>query len=355
MGSKTILWWGRFDPDYSRNRILRQALRDFGWDVVDFRPLLSSAADLEAALRHLATPTLVWVPCFRHRDVTAAARWAKRRGIPLLFDPLISSYDKQVFERRKHGPDSHGARRLRARERKQLRCADLLVADTDAHADLFRDLLADAPSAPMPRIHVVPVGAEEALFHPQPATAPSTPVHVLFYGSFIPLQGPQVIVEAARQCRDADVHWHFVGDGPLRKDCESLAAGLPNVSFEDWLPYADLPARIHRADIVLGVFGDTDKAGRVIPNKVYQALACGKPVVTRTATAYPAALRAGAQGITWVPPGDPFALAQAMRQLAASPARLDAEGQAGYRSYRSHFSQAAVRDALEALLRQAVA
>lgn len=355
MHGKTILWWGRFDPDYSRNRIIRQALRDFGWNVVDFHPLLSQTADLEAALRRRAAATLVWVPCFRHRDVEAAARWAKRRGIPLLFDPLISSYDKQVFERRKHGADSHRARRLLACERKQLRCADWLVADTNAHAELFRALLAGEPAASMPRIHVVPVGAEEALFHPQDRTPSSAPVRVLFYGSFIPLQGAQVIVEAARQCRDAGVHWHLVGNGPLKQDCQALAAGLPDVTFEDWLPYGDLPSRIHRADIVLGVFGTTAKAGRVIPNKVYQALACGKPVVTRTAMVYPAALRTEAQGITWVPPGDPPALAQAVRQLAASPARRDADGQAGYRSYRSHFSLAAVRTTLEVLLRQAVA
>ncbi len=37
---KTVLWWGRFDPDYSRNRILRQAYTALGWRIVDFHPLL---------------------------------------------------------------------------------------------------------------------------------------------------------------------------------------------------------------------------------------------------------------------------------------------------------------------------
>lgn len=351
MTDKSILWWGRFDPDYSRNRIVRQALRDLGWTLIDFQPRFSRLGDFEARLRRMAAPSLVWVPCFRQRDVLVAARWARRQRIPLLFDPLISAYDKQVLERGKLSADSAAAQRLLTRERRCFAQADILLADTQLHAEYFRDTLQASAS----RIHVVPVGAEENLFHPQQRDSSGREViEVLFYGSFIPLQGPQVIVEAARRLQDrADIRWHLVGDGPLRKDCEALATGLDNVVFEDWIPYQQLSARIHQADILLGIFGSTPKAGRVIPNKVYQALACAKPVITRPSDAYPQQLiQSDNSGICWTAPGDVQALANAVRRLADQAALRAESGKAAYASYQLFFSSDMIRAALAECLRE---
>jgi glycosyltransferase involved in cell wall biosynthesis len=346
---KTILWWGRFDPEYSRNRVLRRLLAELGWRVTDFHPRLSPLGDLEAALRRLPRPDLVWVPCFRQRDLEAASRWARRHGVPLVFDPLISAYDKQVDERGKLAPGSREAERLLARERAQFGRADRVLADTPVHAEYFADTLGVARE----RLAVVYVGAEESRFRPAPATEPLTgrTLEALFFGSFIPLQGPQVVVEAARLYQGPPVQWTLLGQGPLRAACESAAQGLPNVRFEDWRPYAEIPARIHRADILLGIFGTTPKAGRVIPNKVYQSLACGRPVVTRTSAAYPEALRHAADsGLVWTGAGDAQALADCVAALASDPKQIDRLGQAAAETSRRFFSSAMVREQLRGVL-----
>lgn len=345
--SPLLLWWGRFDPGYARNRILRGLMRERGFRIRDFRPAVSAVGDLEAAARRLPAPALVWLPCFRQRDLAAALRFARRHGVPLVADPLISAYDKQVHERAKHAESSVAARRLRAWEGGLLRACDRVVADTDAHAAFFRETFdLDAH-----RVHVVHVGAEEALFAPTPVPATADGVEALFYGSFIGLQGPETIVAAARGCRAPRVRWTLLGDGPLRRRCETAGRGLPNLSFEPPVPYPELPARIHRAHLLLGVFGAGAKAGRVIPNKVYQSLACGRPLVTRRAAAYPAAMCAsGSSGVQWVTPGDPAALAAAVAALAAHPERLAELGRRAATSYRRWLGNDCVGRELDALL-----
>ena len=337
-----MLWWGRFDPEYSRNRIVRQCLAESGWRIHDFHPHFSFCADLEARWEIAERPGLVWVPCFRQRDIAAASRWARRQGIPLLVDPLISAYDKQIFEREKYPPASRAAQRLLAWERELLQRADLVLADTHGHADYFHDTL----GVMRERLHVVPIGAEEALFAAK-LKPPGTPLEIFFYGSFIALQGPQIIIEAAKCYQGPAVRWHLAGAGPLLDDCRRLAEGHPDIVFEDWIPYPELPARIHRADLLLGIFGATAKASRVVPNKVYQALACGRPVVTMASPAYPAELREQRDcGILWVPPANPAALAKAVAQCAENKAQLPALGAAARASYERYFSMARVRSAL---------
>ena len=326
---RTVLWWGRFDADYSRNRILRKLLTELGWRVVDFHPRFSALADWEARLRQLPRPDLVWLPCFRQRDFAAASRWARANRLPLLFDPLISAYDKQVFERGKIQPESARAHRLLAWEANLFQRADIVLADTEEHARYFRDTFHVAGE----RVHVVYVGAEEALFTPGEPRQKSLneTLEALFYGSFIPLQGAPVIIEAARRYVGPPLRWTLIGSGPELARCKEAAADLPNVRFEHWVDYAALPERIRRADILLGIFGTTDKAGRVIPNKVYQALACGKPVVTRKSAAYPPGVGDLAEmGVSWVEPGDPAGLMVAVAYLARN---LPLESDLGRRAF----------------------
>ena len=133
-----VLWWSRSGRDYSRDRIIRRAFRRLGWRVCDFRPQLSPTADWEARLRRLTPPSLIWVPCFRQRDAAAALRWGARHQVPVVMDPLISAWDKQVFERRKFAADSRAARRLLRWESDRLNASAAVVADTWGHAQLFR-------------------------------------------------------------------------------------------------------------------------------------------------------------------------------------------------------------------------
>ena len=353
---KTVLWWGRFDQNYSRNRLIRRLLVQLGWRVKDFRPLVSPLGNLQATLTCISKPDFVWVPSFRHRDLLSARRWSHRYKIPLLFDPLISDYDKQVFERRKFPENSHQANRLLAKESRLLRASDLVLADTPEHARFFKEVLKADPR----RICVLPVGAEEDLFYPDknesdksPGWNNNAPPEILFYGSFIPLQGPQFIADAVLQYQGSPVNWVFLGDGPLLEKCQKITAGLTNVFFENWLPYLQLPSRIRRADILLGIFGDTPKTRRVIPNKVFQSMACGRPVITAATPAYPRSLLESTDsGIIWVDPANPKQLADAAALLAGSHEERQQKGARAYQNFNRYFSMSQLRRELEKILAQ---
>jgi len=349
--SLIILWWGRFDPDYSRNRILRQLMEALGWSLRDFSPVFSRFGDIQATVQRVGQPDIVWVPCFRQRDMVAASRWARRMGVPLVFDPLISAYDKQVDERRKLKVDSRQARHLLRWERDLFASADRVVADTPAHADYFHEML----GVPRDRLSILMVGAEEQLFQPCSEREVNDPLEVLFFGSFIPLQDPEVIVEAARLCEAKDVVWTLLGNGPLRQRCEERAQGLTNIRFEDWLPYRELPERICKADILLGIFGDTPKAGRVIPNKVYQGLASAKPLVTRESAAYPKALLEDSDsGISWVPAANARALAWKVARLATDSVLRKNESLHARKTMELWFSSRKLKMQLQDLLSEAL-
>jgi glycosyltransferase involved in cell wall biosynthesis len=97
----------------------------------------------------------------------------------------------------------------------------------------------------------------------------------LFVGKLIPLHGLEVILEAARLI--PDVEFRIVGSGQLS---QVLADKPTNVDHVPWVNYERLPQEYAAAGCALGIFGSSAKARRVIPNKAFQALAVGTPLVT---------------------------------------------------------------------------
>jgi glycosyltransferase involved in cell wall biosynthesis len=345
--SKRILWWGRFNPGYSRNRILRNLLRLSGYSLQDFIPRVSSLGSFERLFAKLSVPDAVWVPAFRQKDFYSARRYADKHHIPLIFDPLISAWDKALFERKKFQESDRKASKLLQWEQSMFSCSDLVIADTTPHAQFFIEKLL----APRDKTVVIPVGAEESLFNMQPLHSPGTPPEIFFFGSFINLQGPEVIIQAALQLPKA--RWTLLGQGSLRKVCEEKSMGQEHIHFEDWHPYEKLPERIGKADILLGIFGTSPKSGRVIPNKAYQALACGRPLITRESTAYPSEIAGNPNsGITFIPAGDPKALADAVEKMIARSDQLPESAKQARRTYETYFSESRIKHTLISALTQ---
>ena len=68
-------------------------------------------------------------------------------------------------------------------------------------------------------------------------------------------------------------------------DRDIAALGLRSVRRLPRIPYGEALSVLTKADVALGIFGTSEKAGRVVPHKVYQSLALGVPTVTRRSAA----------------------------------------------------------------------
>jgi glycosyltransferase involved in cell wall biosynthesis len=349
---KRMLWWGRFGnygPDYPRNRTLMQCLRKLGWEIIEYQPRISALAHFEAAMHSFENISAVWVPCFRQRDVAAAAKWAQRRQVPLIFDPLISAYDKRVNERKKFSEDSKAAQKILRWESRLFAKADFVIADTLCHKDYFVKTL----DCDQERIVVLPVSAEESLFYPESAPLKKKP-EVLFFGTFIGLQGVKYIAESLRYYQGPAISLTFLGDGPERDLVRSTALTHVNenvaVTFDDWVPFSDLAGQIRSAQVCLGVFGTGEKSFRVIPNKVYQALACDKPVVTMKGDAYPDMPENGPGGLYWCQAGDPQDIAEQLKLAVTDYLEGKAAQGKARLLYDNYFSNSIISERLQKML-----
>jgi glycosyltransferase involved in cell wall biosynthesis len=355
-----VLYFGTYERDYPRNAQVISCLRGAGVDVVErHAPVWEGSRDNWSArttkgLRlALAEARLWWPPRGEydlvivgypgHFDMPRARRAAGKR--PLVFNPLVSLYDTMVEDRGRYSRRSFAARILRAIDQKALRLADLVVSDTHANAAFFARL-ADIPRS---KLEVCFVGAEERIFHA--GWRPDEPFRCLFVGKLIPLHGLNTILGAARLA--PEIPFRIVGSGQLQHTREWADDRPENVEWVPWVEYEDLPRELWSAGCALGVFGTSDKAHRVIPNKAFQAIACGTPLITGDT---PAAreLLADERDALLVPVADPDALAEAVRRLAHDRELANALSAGGLRTYREQASEEVLgarwRELLEALL-----
>ena len=202
-----VLYFGTYERDYPRNAQVISCLRRAGviveerhvpvWDGRrdNWSAGIGAAARLAAAEVRLLRPPqaqfdalLVGYP--GHFDLPAARVAA--RGRPVVFNPLVSLWDTFVADRGRFRPGSAAARTLASVDRRALRAATMVVADTRADADHLAELAALPPK----RVEVAFVGAEDRLF--SAGWQPAESFTVLFVGKLLPLHGVETILTAAR-------------------------------------------------------------------------------------------------------------------------------------------------------------
>jgi glycosyltransferase involved in cell wall biosynthesis len=374
-----VCYFGTYDTEQSRNSIIIQGLRANGVEVVECHaPLWRDTEEKLWALRGgWRSPRLLWrtarsylqllrryatvgdydvmvVGYAGHFDLFLARLLSFLSDKPLVFDVFVSLTETAVEDRGLVRCGSPLAWLLRQVDRWSCRLADWVLLDTEAHCRYFQREFGLSPA----RLRRVPVGADE-VYHPRPSLQhENNPFRVLYFGQYIPLHGVEYVVRAAGLLGDRyDIRFDFVGQGQTYEEARTLARelGLRNATFHPtWLPAEELIRRhILLADLCLGVFGLGPKAQRVVPYKVFVALALTKPLITGDSPAAREVLIHGETALL-CPMGDPQALARAILQLKENPALRQRIAEGGYRIFQERFSPQAIGVVVKRVIKEVV-
>lgn len=273
-------------------------------------------------------------------------------GTPLIFDHMMSPYDSLLNERKIFKKGCVVDKLIYFYEKSILKYSDIILTDTSIHRKFFAELFEERQE----KIYAIHVGTDEDLFKSLPPGKGKQKkpfFEVFFYGTFLPLHGIDIILEAASMIKDRPIRFTIIGG--KKKDLHNFyemkkRLNLENIIHKEWIEYKQLPRTILESDVCLGgPFGNTGQARRVISGKTFQFLAMGRPtVVGKIDEDYGFEDK---KNCLLVSQGDGKELAKAILWCFENQERLDEIGQNGLELYEKIFSINSIKQSLQTIFK----
>lgn len=325
---KKVCFFGIYDRDYPRNKVLIMGLEQNGYEISHcnvnpkkhkgFKKYWLLAKERFALKGKRSEFVVVAFP--GHTCV-----WLARilfPGTTIVFDVFLSLHEANVSDRKVHKARSLKGYRDYFLDWYGIRLADVVTMDTDTHLKVFQRKYGLNPDKGI-RIFLssaLPAIDADQLNNNNGKRADKFVVH--FHGSFIPLHGVEFVVRAAKILeKEADIEFKLIGGGQQLEKMKELAPSLSltNVEFLGRLPeYSEVLKRLEAADIMLGVFGTSERTGWVITNKIFEGMAFGKAILSADNPAM-REIFTDRENIVFCRAGDPDDLAAKILELKQDP------------------------------------
>ncbi len=202
------------------------------------------------------------------------------------------------------------------------------------------------------RVELVPNGADPDMFDPangglefKSANHLEDKFVVLYAGAHGLSNDLGVVLEAAKLLQDgivtSEITVILLGDGKEKPALQKQAAGmgLTNVLFLPPIPKTEMAEALAGADACLAILKPIEAYKAPYPNKVFDYMAAGRPVILAIDGAIREVVEAAECGV-FAQPGDPSALAEAIRKLSANKHDARVMGLRGRKYLEEHFSRA---------------
>lgn len=211
------------------------------------------------------------------------------------------------------------------------------------------------------RVELVPNGADPGMFDPGSDGGAYRQAHglagkfvVLYAGAHGLSNDLGIVLQAADRLRDDPrLAIVFLGSGKDKPALQEKAAemGLSNVVFLPPVPKLEMSQALAAADACLAILKPIPLYATVYPNKVFDYMAAGRPVILAIDGVIRQVVESAEAGV-YTPPGDPEALAQAIRRLADNPQGARAMGMNGRRRVEELFDRARLTGRLADILEE---
>lgn len=323
-------------PGYRRNVSLAR--------IIDHRIL---ARNLDEQMKEEPEPDLILssLPTVEMSDV--AARFAKRHGAAVIVD--VRDLWPDAFLNFVPGGVRPLAKLVLAgmyREaRRALRASDAIIGVSDSYLQWG---LRYAGRSKRETDFVFPLSYERSAPSPEAlksAEARLTSVGVdpkrtifWFIGTFGRTYDLSTVIRAARLLHDSgETRAQFVlsGEGASLRECREMAADVPNVVFTEWVNSTEIEWLMRVSSAGLAAY--VDKAPQGLPNKLFEYLAAGLPILSSLGAEAENLLASNGCGFTYTP-GDAEMLAALVNRLIGDPSLLDETSAAARRTFDEKYS-----------------
>jgi glycosyltransferase involved in cell wall biosynthesis len=258
---------------------------------------------------------IIFVPYPSYVDGLLGCIFGKLFNKIVIIDSFLGIYDTLVDDRCLFDKNGIPAKLIWYYEKWFLSLADYIIVDTDCNKDLLRKTYC----LPEKKITSIPVGIDENIWKPVSNDFENKSYRVIFWCTFIPLHGVNIVAKTASliEKKIPDIEFIVIGTGQEAAEFKQLLKAInpKNLKWIDhFLSLDDIYNLVQNSHCCLGIFGGGDKTQRVIPYKVYQALACAQPVITARTKASQSLFTHG-KNVLLVNPNDPNALANAIETV----------------------------------------
>lgn len=333
-----ICYFGRQGNRLIRNKFLKHALKI---NNVNVQEIVAPSKDDKTIFWKLTTSyrlfvkslkadyDILWVGFGGSKFILLAKLISILKNKPLVYDIFISSYDTYVHDRKIVRDKSLKSFYYFYKDKFTCYLSDLVLLDTEEHIKYFVNTF----SIPKTKFKRILIGSFNNDHKPKIDNNRFT---VLFFGTFIPLQGIEYIIKAAKLL-DKKVEFIIIGDGQTSPEIMKLYKKIKpkNIQFLGLQSHDFVMEKLSMCNLGLGIFGNTNKAKRVIPHKVFEIIASQKPFLTGKSMAIDELFSHGKDCFT-CDLANERSLAESISFLMDDPELLNNIAENGYNTYLSN-------------------